>query len=206
MLNNSIYVFRISSEAVVIEAVADHEVVGYLLAAVLYVELHLQLAWFEQERTDVDALGVLTLERVEHVSHREASIDDVFDDNDGPSCDVDVKPNHFANAARRVRALIGSQLDEGNLARQVNLAQEVGSKDKRAVEDSEEDRLATCEVAIDLLCDTLYLSFYGSFGNGYGEGFVLHLDDFIFLHKNRYVTSGLVVSTKRCFGREAKCF
>ena len=103
ILNYRIDVFRVSSEAVVVEAITHYEVVGNLFAAITDVEFYLQFAWLEQERADVNALGVLLLKCVEHVSHREASIDDVLDDNDRPSCDVDVKPNHFANADRRVR-------------------------------------------------------------------------------------------------------
>ena len=170
------------SETVIVEAITHYEVIGNLFAAITDVELHLQFAWLEQERTDVNALGVLLLKRVEHVSHGEACIDDVFDDDDGSACYVNVEANHLTNAASRVCAFVASQLDEGNLARQVNLSKQVGCKDERTVQNSQEDWLLAFVVAVDLVGNTLYLTFDCALGYSYCEGFVLYLNDSASLH------------------------
>ena len=190
-MNYRIDVFCVTPETVVVEAITHHEVVGNLLAAVSHIELHLQFAWLEQKGTNVDTLGILLFQRIEHVSHREARIHDIFDNDDRSARNVHIEPNHFANVSRRVSAFVGSQLDEGNLARQVNLPQEVGSKDEGAIEDSEEDRLFALVVAIDFLGHAPYLTLNCSLGDGYRKGFVLYLDDSISLH-NYSVYFGLL--------------
>ena len=123
------------------------------------IELDLQLCRLEQKRADIDARGIVPFQRIEHVSHCETRIDNILYDDDGAVGDVDVQSDYFANAASRVRALIGCKLDERNLAWQVNLPKEVGSKDKRAVQYCEEYRLTTSIVAAYLFGYALYLLF-----------------------------------------------
>ena len=155
-MNYRIHVLRVSAEAVVVEAVTHHKVVRNLFAAVAYVELDLQFGWFEQECTDVDAGRILSFQGLEHVSHGETRVDDVFHDDDGPSGDVDVQADYFAYVARGVCALIGCELDERDFTRQFHFAHEVGCKDKGTIEDREENRLTASIVAIDFRCYALY--------------------------------------------------
>ena len=182
-MNYSIDILRVSAEAVVVEAITYHEIVGNLLAAVTHVELDLQFAGFEQECADVDAGGIVPLERLEHVGHSETGVDDVFHDDDRPTCNVDIEADYFADGARGVCPLIGSELDKRDLAGQVHLAQKVCGEDKGTIEYSEENRLASSVVAADFFGHAFYFFLYFCFGDGDGERLVEHLDCFGLLHE-----------------------
>ena len=99
----------------------------------------------------------MAFQRIEHVGHRQTCINDVLDDDDRTTGDVEVESNHFPDGARRACALIGSKLDEGYLTMQVYLPKEVCCEDEGTVEDSQEDWFLPGKVAAYLVSHTLYL-------------------------------------------------
>ena len=101
---------QIASLLIIVETVAHNEVVGDLHGGVLYVEWHLQLAGFHQERADVQALGIARSQLLQHALHGEARVDDVLNDNHRTTFQVLVNANNFLDLSRRDGALVGCQL------------------------------------------------------------------------------------------------
>ena len=64
------------------------EIVRNVHATVVNGDLYLQGIRFDEQGADGDAGGVVFLQRLYHVSHRQTGIDDVFNDHHVTSCNV----------------------------------------------------------------------------------------------------------------------
>ena len=85
LFHQSIYVAQVASLLVVVESVADDEVVRYLHCRIFDVQVDLKFFGFEQKRADVYGLGIACSERVYHAFHCQTAFDNVFKDNHRPA-------------------------------------------------------------------------------------------------------------------------
>jgi len=81
-LNNGINISQIAALLVVVEAIADDEVVGNLEGSILDVEWHLQLLGLHEQGADVDGGRIARAEGFNHALHGATCVDDVLDDDD----------------------------------------------------------------------------------------------------------------------------
>ena len=135
---------------VVVEAVADDEVVGDLEGRIADVERRLQLVGLDEEGADADGGGMAGAYLLDHAPHGAPRVDDVLDDDDVAAREVLVDAHHLLDLTCRRGALIGGQLDEGDLAGDGDAAHQVGREDEGAVEDGQQQRVAALEVVADL--------------------------------------------------------
>src|SRR5438270_11324057 len=85
------YVRQIPVPLPVVEAVADHELVRDLKARVAHRDVDLPPLRLGHQGTNLQGGGRAGLERADEIGERQAGIDDVLDDEDVPSLDVDVE-------------------------------------------------------------------------------------------------------------------
>ena len=136
---------------VVVEAIADDEVIGDFHGGIFDVQGDLQLSGLDEERTDMDGFGVMGAELVKHHLHRIARVDDILDDDDGTARDIIVQTDHGFDLSGRTGTLIGGELDEGNLTGDGEIAHQVGSEDKGAVENGQQQGISPGKIRIDLV-------------------------------------------------------
>ena len=144
-----IYIPGVSPEAVIVEPVAHNEIVGNLHAAVFDVQFHLELAWFQQERTNADACWILLLERLQSMRHGKACVYDVLDYYYMSPCNVNIKAYQFTDGTRGGNALIRSEFHKRYLAWNGHFPQQVGSENEGAVEHGKEYRALVPVVLVD---------------------------------------------------------
>ena len=114
--------------------------------------------------------------------HGHSCVHDIFYHDDRTSRDVHVESYELPHGPCGLCPLIGRQLHEGDFAGEVNLSEQISSEDECSIEHRQEYRLLPPVVLIDACCHCLYSLQYFLFGNGYGEGLVLHLDVLSFDH------------------------
>ena len=118
--------------------------------------LHLQLVGLGEQRADVNAGGIVSLERLQHMGHRDARVHDILHDHHVTACDIDVQTYQLTHRAGGVNALIGRHLHETDFTRDVHLADEVGRKHETAVQHTQEKGILSLVVTGDFRCHTLH--------------------------------------------------
>lgn len=122
-----------------IEAVPDHKLVGETEAYVAKIGFHLLHALFQKESTDLEAGWVASGKVLAQVVEREATVDNVFDDDDVSTSEVDIKVLHDANDAAGLRCgSVGRHRHEVEFYGKRNGAGDVGHEHDCALEDRNE--------------------------------------------------------------------
>ena len=99
----------------------------------------------------MERAGIAGAQRVQHPLHRVARVDNVLNDDDIAVFQVLVDADDFLDLARGGRALVGSKLDERDLAGNGEITHKVGSEDERTVQYGQQQRILAGHVVIDLL-------------------------------------------------------
>lgn len=82
LFDDGINVAEVASLLVVVEAIANDEVVGNLEGSILDVEWHLQLLGLHEQGADVDRSRIARAEGFNHALHGATCVDDVLDNDD----------------------------------------------------------------------------------------------------------------------------
>src|SRR5690625_4453491 len=143
---------EVTTELPVIESVAEDELVGNGKADVVEIEVDFGGVGFMEERDAGERCRVLVPHSLEHVFHRQARVDDVFHDDHMAAFDAGVDFLELSHlAAGDFGGAVGGELEEVDLAIDIDVAHEVGHEDERTVEHTDEDGLLAVIVGGDLL-------------------------------------------------------
>lgn len=149
LLDESQNLGDIATVAVVVETIADDEIVGNLDGDVVGFEIDLAVLGFEEHCCNADIGCALILALLDEALDGDARVDNILDDDDRSACEILIKSDELLDDARGLRPLIGSELDERDLGGDVDQLHEVGGEHECAIEDAQEERVATFEVVID---------------------------------------------------------
>src|SRR5207237_8915121 len=134
-----------------IQPVADHKPVRNLEADVTDGNLDLAAVGLRQQRADLQGRGLPGLEVAHQVGKSQAGVDDVLDDEDMPPLDVDVQVLQDPDDAGRVRrGAVARDRHEIDLARDRELAHQVGHEEDGPLEDADQEQVAARVVDGDL--------------------------------------------------------
>ena len=111
-LHYGIDIAGVSTPSVVVEAVADDEVIGNLEGDVLDVEVNLEGIGFEEQGADVNLRWLPCSQILDETLHGEATVDDVFNDDDASSGDALGEAQDLLDDTRRGCTFVGRELDE----------------------------------------------------------------------------------------------
>ena len=159
-------VLQLSAIAVIVQPIADDEVVGNPEGAIVNVELRLQIAGLCQQGANAEVGGAHGLKLLCQGLHRQTRINDVFHNDDAAAFDFLCQAEHLRQASRTLHAIVAADADKGNMAGRRDTAQQIGSEDERSVENYEEERLAPLHFHGDLLSQLLH-----------AEGYLLRTDE-----------------------------
>ena len=109
---NRVDVAEVSAFLVIIQSISYDEIVRDFHNSIVDIQVNLQVAWFHEEGTNLNAGWVHLLQVFYHVGHGETGIYDVFYDNHVATCQILVQTHQGLHAARRGSALVRSILHE----------------------------------------------------------------------------------------------
>ena len=109
---NGVDVAEVSAFLVIIQSISHYEIVRDFHNSIVDIKINLQVAWFHEEGTNLNACWVHLLQVFNHVSHGETGIYDVLYDNHVAACQILVQTHQGLHAARRGSALVRSILHE----------------------------------------------------------------------------------------------
>src|SRR6266542_4922411 len=137
-----------------IEPVADDVAVRDLEPDVADRDIGLAAAVLHEQRAGLDRRGLPRAEAAHEIGERQAGVDDVLQHEDVAVLDVDVEvledPDDPGGVASRAVARDRHEVD---LARERDMAHEVGHEEDRALEDSDEQEVLALVVRGDLLTE-----------------------------------------------------
>ena len=139
-----------------IQAVAEDELVGDLLADVVGVDVDLSSGGLVQECAGLDASGTLGLDVVHQELQGVAGVNDILDDQDVAvghvgTVEVDL---HLDLAGRLGAVAVGIGTDELHLADGVQLLGQVDGEHDGALQNADDDQVLVGIVTVDLLAQT----------------------------------------------------
>lgn len=176
LFHHRINVTRITAIAVVIQTISYDKVIGNLQTSVFNIKIHLQITWFHQQRAHVYRLGIMPFQRLYHMYHRQAGIHNILDNHHRSACDIAVQSDNFLNGSRRRHTFVGGQFHKRYLAGQRHFTQQVGRKNKRAVQNGQKYRFFTCQITIYLGGNSLHLFQYLRFRQRHNKRSILYLN------------------------------
>src|SRR6478672_9309070 len=136
---------------VVVEAVADDELVGDVEADVLHRDVDLDDVGLAQQRADLDRGGAARLEVGLDPRERQAGVDDVLDDEHVAAADVGVEVLEDADDAGGLRAgAVGRDRHPVHRRGAGEGTHEVGHDDDGTLEDTDEEELLALVVLPDV--------------------------------------------------------
>ena len=134
-----------------VEPVADHELVRDLEADVAHGHVDLAPLGLRQQGADLERGRLARLQVAHQVRERQPRVDDVLDDEHVPARDVDVEVLEDPHDARGVgRRAVARDRHEVDLARDDELAHQVGHEEDGALEHADEQQVAARVVGRDL--------------------------------------------------------
>ena len=154
IIRYDVNIFEIAAQLVVVESVSHDEFVADFEGAVADRQRLAVGIRLEEERADFDAGGIAAHEVGVHVGDAASRVDDVLDDDDVASCDVVVESQQALHVPRRTGPFVGGELDERNLAGEVDLLDQIAQEHERTVEHPDEDRtLLVAVIGVETLGD-----------------------------------------------------
>src|SRR5712692_5440785 len=144
-------VFQVAVTLGVIEAVAHHELVGDLEAHVVGLDLPDPALGFIEQRGNTQRAGLALLEDAAEVVQRQAGVEDVLDQDDVQPLDTGVEVLGQAHLAGRLAALAVAR-DRHEIQRnfQADLADQIGEKNRGALQHTDQVHALAAEIAADL--------------------------------------------------------
>ncbi len=143
---------RLRYSLVVVEAVADHELVRDVPADVLHVDVHPQRLGLAQQGADLDRGGVAGGQVGGQPAQGQAGVDDLVDDQHVAAGDVGVEVLEDADDAGALRAgAVRRDRHPVHLEVPVERPRHVGHHHHRAAEDADDEQVLALVVLLDLL-------------------------------------------------------
>ena len=175
--DNRIYIFQPATLLIVVEPIADDEIIGDAESHIIEREILFQLLRLEEQRAYLDRGRITSAKRLDHLPHRLTTLHDILYNHDRATTEVLIDTDDLLDLAGRRGALIGSQLHERHLAGDRHLAHQIGSKDKRAVEHCQEQRILSFQILAHLLSQKSHTFLNLRLGNGHFERLVLNFNN-----------------------------
>src|SRR5579862_3860990 len=122
-----------------VEAVSDHEPVGYTEADVLEIRVDALQSFLHEQRADLERRGVAGPQVLAQVRESETGVDDVFHDQHVPVGEIDVEVLHDPHdAAGARRGAVRRHRHEVELHREVDRPGEIGHEHAGALENADQ--------------------------------------------------------------------
>src|SRR6266849_6858953 len=135
-----------------VEAVSDDELRLDREPDVVRGERHFSRFWFVEKRGGLHGRSTAALDVAEDFAHRKAAIDDVFHDQDRAAAHVELRLLQNGHDTRRILLRsVGRNLDKVQSDIELDVADEIGTEEDRALEDAESDEVRPGKIGTDLL-------------------------------------------------------